>query len=105
MVTEFNTPKYRFNVGVASREIAKNVGFSTVYRWQDQFTWSSTFVTGSVPAYGTLDAQVSLKIPAYSSTIKLGSSNLLNQYYTTSYGNPEVGGMYYVSLVFDQFMR
>ena len=105
LVTEFNTPKYRFNVGVASREIAKNVGFSTVYRWQDQYTWSSTFVTGTVPAYGTLDAQVSLKIPAYSSTIKLGSSNLLNQYYTTSYGNPEVGGMYYVSLVFDQFMR
>lgn len=105
LASEYNTPKYRFNVGVASREIAKNVGFSTVYRWQDQFTWSSTFVTGTVPAYGTLDAQVSLKIPAYSSTIKLGSSNLLNQYYTTSYGNPEVGGMYYVSLVFDQFMR
>ena len=105
LASEYNTPKYRFNVGVASREIAKNVGFSTVYRWQDQFTWSSTFVTGTVPAYGTLDAQVSLKIPAYSSTIKFGSSNLLNQYYTTSYGNPEVGGMYYVSLVFDQFMR
>jgi outer membrane receptor protein involved in Fe transport len=105
LVTEYNTPKYRFNVGVASREIAKNIGFSTVYRWQDKYTWSSTFVTGEVPAYGTLDAQVSLKIPAYSSTIKLGSSNLLNQYYTTSYGNPEVGGMYYVSVVFDQFMR
>lgn len=105
LISEYNTPKYRFNVGVASREITKNVGFSTVYRWQDQYTWSSTFITGGVPAYGTLDAQVSLKIPAYRSTIKLGSSNLLNQYYTTSYGNPEVGGMYYVSLVFDQFMR
>ncbi len=105
IATEFNTPKYRFNVGVASREIAKNLGFSTVYRWQDQYLWSSTFVTGNVPAYGTLDAQVSLKLPAYNSTIKFGGTNLLNKYYFTSYGNPQVGGMYYVAVIFDQFMK
>lgn len=105
LINDFNTPKYRFNVGVASREIVKNVSFNTVYRWQDKFTWTSTFLTGEVPAFGTLDAQVSLKVPTYNSTIKLGATNLLNKYYVTSYGNPEVGGLYYVSLVFDQFMR
>lgn len=105
VVTDFNTPKYRFNVGLSSQEIVKNIGFNAVYRWQDQFTWNSTFVTGTVPAYGTLDAQVSYKFPEYSSSLKIGASNLLNQYYVTSYGNPSVGGMYYVSLVFDQVFK
>ncbi|TXI13665.1 MAG: TonB-dependent receptor [Pedobacter sp.] len=105
LVTDFNTPKYRFNVGVSSREVAKNVGFNVVYRWQDQYNWSSTFIAGNVPAFGTVDAQVSYRLPAYSTTLKLGGSNILNQYYATSYGNPQVGGMYYVSIVFDQLMK
>lgn len=103
--SEFNTPEYRFNIGVSNREIVKNVGFNAVYRWQDKFQWSSTFAAGEVPAFGTIDAQVSVKIPTYKSTIKFGGSNLLNKYYRTSFGNPQVGGMYYVSLLFDQFMR
>lgn len=102
---EFNTPEYSFNLGVSNREIIKNIGYNLTYRWQDKFKWFSTFAAGEVPAFGTLDGQVSYRIPSYQATVKFGGSNLLNRYYRTSYGNPQIGAVYYVSFVFDQFGR
>ncbi len=58
---------------------------------------------GDIPAYGTLDAQVSYKIPKIKSLIKLGASNLLNQYYSSAFGNPQIGGLYYLSFGFNVF--
>ena len=104
-INDFNTPKVRFNLGLGNTEVVKNVGFNIAYRWQDKFYWTSSFASGQVPAFGTLDAQVNLKIPSVNSMLKIGGSNLLNKYYVTSYGNPQIGGMYYVSLLFDQFLR
>jgi outer membrane receptor protein involved in Fe transport len=101
-LNDFNTPKVRFNLGVTGRRIIKNAGFNINYRWQDSYFWQSSFATGAVPAFGTLDAQVNFKLPLYNSMIKIGGSNLLNKYYFTSYGNPAIGGMYYLSLIFDQ---
>ncbi len=102
---EFNTPKVRVNFGVTGRDITPRIGFNLNYRWQDSFVWSSSFVAGTVNAYGTVDAAVNYKLPQYKSMIKVGGSNILNKYYKTSYGNPSVGGVYYISMVFDQFMR
>ena len=99
---DFNTPKVRFNLGITGRKFVKNAGFSLNYRWQDSYLWQSTFASGAVPAFGTLDAQINFKLPLYNSMVKIGGSNLLNKYYYTSYGNPAVGGMYYVSLIFDK---
>ena len=98
---DFNTPTVRYNLGLSNREVFKNVGFNVNYRWQDKFTWFSSFAGGEVPAFGTVDAQVNLKIPSVQSVIKIGGSNILNKYYFTSYGNPEAGAMYYVSLAFN----
>ncbi len=97
----FNTPEWRFNAGVGNKEIAKNVGFNVQYRWQDEFLWNSTFARGVVPAYSTFDAQVNLKVPAVKSMIKLGGSNILNKYYVTSFGNPQVGAIYYIGLTYN----
>jgi outer membrane receptor protein involved in Fe transport len=97
----FNTPEWRFNAGIGSREIAKNIGFNVQYRWQDEFVWSSTFATGTVPAFSTFDAQVNLKLPSVKSVIKLGGANILNKYYETSFGNPSVGALYYLSFTFN----
>ncbi|SFE93323.1 Outer membrane receptor proteins, mostly Fe transport [Chitinophaga sp. CF118] len=105
LATAFNTPKYRFNLGVSNRNVYKNIGFNVTYRWQDAFLWNSSFVTGNVSAYGTLDAQVNYKIPKAKATIKLGGSNITNHYYQTSLGNPTVGGIYYVSLLFDEVFK
>jgi outer membrane receptor protein involved in Fe transport len=50
------------------------------------------------PAFGTLDAQIQMKIPHMtSSVIKIGASNLLNKYYVDAIGNANIGGLYYIS--------
>lgn len=100
-INDFNTPTVRYNLGFGNREIFKNVGFNVNYRWQDKFYWNSSFASGDVPAFSTVDAQVNLKVPSVNSVVKIGGSNILNKYYITSYGNPEVGAMYYVSLAFN----
>ncbi|MGM9477354.1 TonB-dependent receptor domain-containing protein [Pedobacter sp. GSP4] len=100
-INDFNTPKIRYNLGLGNKEIIKNFGFNVAYRWQDQFYWNSSFASGQVPAYSSLDAQVSLKIPSVMSVIRLGGSNVLNKYYLTSYGNPMAGAIYYLGLTFN----
>ncbi|HEY6900757.1 MAG TPA: TonB-dependent receptor, partial [Puia sp.] len=101
----FNSPKYRFNLGLSNRNVYKNVGFNVTYRWQDSFNWNSSFATGDVAAFGTIDAQVSYKMPSVKTMIKLGGSNILNHYYQTSFGNPRIGGIYYVALIFDEMLK
>ncbi|WP_306551070.1 TonB-dependent receptor [Daejeonella sp.] len=101
-VNDFNTPKVRYNLGISNRNVVKNVGMNVSYRWQDSFYWNSSFAAGTVPSFGTVDAQVNLKIPSVNGMIKIGASDLLNKYYVTSYGNPEMGGMYYVGFTFNQ---
>ncbi|QNK64258.1 TonB-dependent receptor [Pedobacter sp. PAMC26386] len=100
-INDFNTPKVRYNLGIGKKELIKNVGFNVNYRWQGKFYWNSTFASGDVPAFGTLDAQVNLKIPSVNSMIKIGGSNVLNKYNFTSYGNPAAGAIYYVAYAFN----
>lgn len=101
-VNDFNTPKVRYNLGISNRNVVKNVGMNVSYRWQDSFYWTSSFASGTVNSFGTVDAQVNLKIPSVKGMIKIGASDILNKYYITSYGNPEMGGMYYVGFTFNQ---
>jgi len=103
--SEFNTPKFRYNVGVSNNNLYKNVGASVSYRYQGAYKWQSVFITGDVAAFGTMDAQVNFRFPAQKLTMKFGGSNILNKYYRTNYGNPMVGAVYYVSFTFDQLMR
>jgi len=102
---DFNSPKWRVNIGLSNRNLYKNIGFNIMWRWQDSFLWNSSFTTGNVPAYSTIDAQVNYKLPRVKTMIKLGGSNILNHYYQTSFGNPKIGAIYYVSLLFDELLR
>ncbi|OEK05627.1 TonB-dependent receptor [Roseivirga misakiensis] len=101
----YNTPKYRYNVKFGNRKVTDRIGFNINYRWQQAFLWESSFGVGVIPEFGTLNAQVSYKVPEWKSTIKLGASNLLNERYTTSFGNPNIGGIYYVQITFDEFFK
>jgi iron complex outermembrane recepter protein len=105
----FNTPEWKFNLTFANRNFYKNTGFSVAYRWSDAYIWQSTFISGindaEIPAYGTLDAQVSYKVPSLKSILKIGGSNITNNYYRTVYGGPYVGGVYYVSITFDELLK
>ena len=49
------------------------------------------FASGDLPAVNTVDAQISFKLPAIKSMIKIGGNNILNQYYYNRLGNPQIG--------------
>lgn len=99
-VAYFNAPKYKANVNLGNSGFGpgKRLGFNVAYRYQGAFLYQGDFATGNLPVVHTLDAQVSLKLPkANKSVIKLGATNLLNQYYYNAIGNSQVGGLYYLS--------
>lgn len=102
--TPFNTPKWMVNLSFGNREVLPNFGFNIAYHWQSEFQWLSQLGNGTVPAYGTLDAQVTFKIPAWKLSAKLGGSNLLNTRYLQYIGGPNIGGIYYLSLTFEDIL-
>ena len=99
----FNTPKYRMNAGFANTGFGKGdrISFSALIRWQDAFQWEGELANGPLNAFTTADAQVSYKFPKIKSTIRLGGTNILNHYYKNAYGNPQIGGMYYMSFAYN----
>ena len=103
--SRFNTPSYKINVSLVNYHVMENLGFSVSWKWQNSYDWESDFGKSRIPSYNTLDAQISMKLPAWSSVVKVGGSNLLNQYYATGLGNSEIGGLYYVSVTFDEFLN
>ncbi len=104
VLTQFNTPKVKYNISFGNYTIKQVFGFNLTYRWQEGYYYSSSFVSGNTAAFGVLDAQISMKLPKMNnSMIKIGASNILNHYYTDAVGNPQVGGLYYVSLGYNVF--
>ena len=99
--SRFNTPKYRFNLNIGNRFLTQSIGFNINYRWQDSYVWASSFGVGKVAAFATLDVQLTARMPAISTTIKIGGANVLNDYYTTGLGTARVGGLYYLKLVYE----
>lgn len=99
--SRFNTPRYRFNLSAGKHMFPKQIGFKLSYRWQDEFLWESAFGVAQMPAYSMLDAQVTYKVDQFDTTIKVGGSNVLNDWYVTSFGSASIGGLYYLTLVFD----
>lgn len=104
-VSNFNTPKYRFNAGITSTGLGKTkqLGFSVNFRWQDDVTYESDFANDGLPAFNTVDMQVNYKVPKIKSIFKIGANNLLNKYYRNGVGNPAIGGLYYVSFGYNVF--
>jgi outer membrane receptor protein involved in Fe transport len=101
----FNTPKYKTNIKLSNTGFGrgKSFGFSIVYKWMSKYDFESDFINGEVDQISTLDAQISYRIPATKYILKLGGSNILNQYYVQAPGNPAVGGLYYVSFGYNIF--
>lgn len=104
-IASFNTPKYRTGVTFSNSGLGKSkkFGFNFTYRWQDDVNFQGDFATGFVPAFQTLDGQLSYKFPAQKVLLKLGATNLLNQYYRDGFGNATIGGLYYVSVGYNLF--
>jgi outer membrane receptor protein involved in Fe transport len=104
-VTGFNTPKFTSNISFGNRAITKNIGFNIVWKWQDSFLWESPLVTGTVEAINNIDAQITYRIPALKSTIKLGGSNVLNNRQIQYAGGPTIGALYYAAITVDGLLN
>ena len=110
IIPAYNTPEHKFNLGFSARDlhfsseymIFRNFAFNVNYKWVEGFKFEgSPQFTGDVPTYDLLDMQISKKIPKHSTTIKIGSSNLLNNLHYEVYGGPYIGRMTYLSILFE----
>lgn len=104
-IASFNAPDYRWGASFSNSGFGKEDrwGFSFNYRWQGDVDFQGDFASGLVPAYQTLDGQFSYKFPAQKVLLKLGATNLLNQYYRDGFGNATIGGLYYFSIGYGLF--
>ncbi len=104
-IASFNTPKYRVGATFSNTGFGfdNRIGFDLTYRWQDDVEYQGDFATGMVPAFHTLDGMVSYKFTPQKVLVKLGATNLLNQYYRNGFGNASIGGLYYVSIGYNLF--
>ncbi len=103
----FISPEDRYNISFGNPKLTKNIGFNLSYRFTGEMWVEQGTTAGDtwLPSWSSLDGQVSLKVPSIKSTIKIGGSNLLNKYYAQGYGLARIGGLYYVSLTFDELFR
>ena len=110
IIPAYNTPEHKYNLGITGRDIhllstnstLRNFSFSINYKWVEGFTYEgSPQFTGDVPAYDLVDVQISNKLPELNATIKVGSSNVLNNKHYEVYGGPYIGRMTYCSLLFE----
>jgi iron complex outermembrane recepter protein len=101
----FNSPDYRANLSIGHHAILRNLGFNVNLHWQNAFLWESAFGAGRIPAFATLDSHISYKVSAINTVFKLGGSNILNKYYTTSFGSAQIGALYYISFVYEDILE
>ena len=108
IITAFNTPLNKFNLGVNGRNIVlpgiegERLGFSINYKWVQGFRFEGApQFTGAIPSYGLVDAQVSYSLPKVKSVVKIGASNILNNEVYLVYGGPLIGRLAYASIVVD----
>ncbi|AQG80495.1 TonB-dependent receptor [Spirosoma montaniterrae] len=107
-IPAFNTPCFKSNVILSNDRLTNRLGFSVAWHWQEAFDWFGTFTEnrpGRIPSYSLVDAQASYRMPALKTILKVGGSNLFNNYVVQAYGSAAVGGLYYVSLTFDQGLK
>jgi len=110
IIPAYNTPEHKYNLGLSGRDIhfsnsksfLRNFSFSVNYKWVEGFTYEgSPQFTGNVPNYDLVDIQLSKKLPELNATLKVGSSNILNNKHYEVYGGPYIGRMTYCSLLFE----
>ncbi len=102
VLSGFNSPRHKVNIGVTGTRVVGGFGFSANFKWVPQsYEWQSPFADGTIPAFHTLDLQLSYEIDKAYSTIRIGGSNIYNNKFISAVGSPLIGAMYYASWTFD----
>lgn len=98
----FISPEDRFNITFSNPRVTDKIGFNVSYRWTSEMWVEQGNTQGDImlPAWNTLDAAVSYKLPK-KLKLKVGGSNILNNYYVQGYGLARIGGLYYISLSYN----
>lgn len=99
----FISPENRYNITLSNPRVTKRLGFTLTYRWTDKMWVEQGNTQGDVllPSWNTVDAAVTYRLPSVKGMVKLGGSNLFNQYYGQGYGLAQIGGLYYVAFMVD----
>jgi len=97
----FNTPLINLNGTILTENIWKKLGASITGRYQTKYDYVSFLVSGEVPAYWSMDAQINYKFEKAGLTAKFGATNFLNKPFYTILGGSSVGGLYYFSLTWE----
>ena len=107
IIPAYNTPEHKYNLSISGRDLNWKLGkgrcgYTLAYKWVEGFLFEgSPQFTGRIPSYSLVDAQTSWTSADTHWTVKLGSSNLLNQRVVQVYGGPAVGRLTYLSLTWD----
>ena len=96
----FNTPLWITNFVVSNPNLFKKMGAGIAFKWQSSYYWQSFLVSGTTPAYATLDAQITYLVESAKLQIKLGATNLTNHYYRSYLGGPGIGAMIYTTFTY-----
>ena len=96
----FNTPSWIVNGGVKANNVYRTLGFNVTLRYQNNYYWQSFLVNGNVPQVFNVDCMVQYSFAKPSLGIKLGATNVLNHYYYSFLGGPQIGGFYYTTLTY-----
>jgi iron complex outermembrane receptor protein len=94
----FNTPRCMGNLSVTGTNVYKRLGFNLTLKYQDSFYYQSFLVNGMVPSVFNADVQVQSGFAGEKMNLKLGATNVLNRYYYSILGGPQIGGFYYTTL-------
>ncbi len=95
----YNTPEHQVKFMLGNANLFKNFGFNVNVRWQNEFLWQSSFLSGAVEDRTILDAQLNYRIPSIKSRFKIGGTNLTGKEYTVAPGSGLIGSLYYFSWV------
>lgn len=98
----FNSPNHMFNIGFNNPKMGGTpAGIDVSFRWQSEMDWESSFGSGVVRAFGTLDAQLNYTVDKWGTVFKVGGTNLTGPEYRTNIGGPYIGRTIYGAMVFD----
>jgi outer membrane receptor protein involved in Fe transport len=95
----FNTPSWIVNGGITGEKVYQSLGFSITGKYQSKYYWQSFLVNGDVPSIFNIDAMLMYTINKLGIQLKIGGTNILNKYYYSILGGPQIGAHYYTQLI------
>ncbi len=110
IIPAYNTPEHKFNLGCMLKNIhfnkeksyLRDFSCSINYKWIQGYQYEgSPQFTGNIPSYDLVDIQISKELIKLGATVKLGTTNLLNNLHYEVYGGPYIGRMTYCSILFN----